>query len=223
MDGEWEPPPSCSYLQQQYRGMQAPASQSAWNDIYHGGGQSAMDLSNFPGLVPNVGSSAHMLYENLFQPYPLQQQPLQFQPQPQPQLQPQPQPHLQPSRERSSGSEGSEKKPRGRPRKYAPRTEPPQQDGAIVPANVGAMVPANVGAIVPVNVGADVDSVGPATGSGQQPADPPFAKRPRGRPPGTGRRQQLGDQGKVVSHSAGTGLIPHMLVTSAGEACIFLV
>lgn len=183
MDGGWEPPPSCSFLPQQYQGMQVPAPASPWDAIYHGGARPALDLPGFPVLDPDVGSSDPMLYANRFQPYPLQQQP------PQPPLPlPQPQPQPQTPRERSSGNETVVKKPRGRPRKYA-----------LVPAN-----------------DAEVGSVGSATGGGRQP-DAPVVKRPRGRPPGTGRRQQLGDQGKVVSISAGTGPTPHMLVTSAGE------
>ncbi|CAN4105425.1 unnamed protein product [Withania somnifera] len=83
------------------------------------------------------------------------------------------------------------KRKRGRPRKYAP-------DGS-----------ANSGIISPP----------PQSGGGFSPTEgveaPSFLrKKGRGRPPGSGKKQQLGDLG---SAGAGTGFRPHAITVKAGE------
>ncbi|GMH17252.1 hypothetical protein Nepgr_019093 [Nepenthes gracilis] len=45
----------------------------------------------------------------------------------------------------------------------------------------------------------------------------PTQKRGRGRPPGTGRKQQLASFGKWPSGSAGVGFTPHIITIAAGE------
>ncbi|KAF5192280.1 At-hook motif nuclear-localized protein [Thalictrum thalictroides] len=45
----------------------------------------------------------------------------------------------------------------------------------------------------------------------------PTQKRGRGRPPGTGRKQQLASLGELVSGSAGMGFTPHVITIAIGE------
>nr|DAD47402.1 TPA_asm: hypothetical protein HUJ06_017339 [Nelumbo nucifera] len=45
----------------------------------------------------------------------------------------------------------------------------------------------------------------------------PTQKRGRGRPPGTGRKQQLASLGEWLSGSAGMGFTPHIITISVGE------
>ncbi|KAJ4824905.1 hypothetical protein Tsubulata_007218 [Turnera subulata] len=45
----------------------------------------------------------------------------------------------------------------------------------------------------------------------------PTQKRGRGRPPGTGRKQQLASLGEWLSGSAGVGFTPHILTIAVGE------
>ncbi|KAL5727507.1 hypothetical protein ACHQM5_000694 [Ranunculus cassubicifolius] len=45
----------------------------------------------------------------------------------------------------------------------------------------------------------------------------PSQKRGRGRPPGTGRKQQLASLGEWISGSAGMGFTPHVLTIAVGE------
>ncbi|XP_043693550.1 AT-hook motif nuclear-localized protein 9-like [Telopea speciosissima] len=45
----------------------------------------------------------------------------------------------------------------------------------------------------------------------------PSQKRGRGRPPGTGRKQQLASLGEWLSGSAGMGFTPHIITISVGE------
>nr|GMD64991.1 AT-hook motif nuclear-localized protein 9-like [Ipomoea batatas] len=45
----------------------------------------------------------------------------------------------------------------------------------------------------------------------------PSQKRGRGRPPGTGRKQQLASLGGWMSHSAGSGFTPHIITVAVGE------
>ncbi|KAK8521993.1 hypothetical protein V6N12_066563 [Hibiscus sabdariffa] len=46
---------------------------------------------------------------------------------------------------------------------------------------------------------------------------PASQKRGRGRPPGTGRKQQLASLGEWLSGSAGTGFTPHVITVAIGE------
>nr|KJB24699.1 hypothetical protein B456_004G158000 [Gossypium raimondii]KJB24701.1 hypothetical protein B456_004G158000 [Gossypium raimondii] len=50
----------------------------------------------------------------------------------------------------------------------------------------------------------------------------PGQKRGRGRPPGTGRKQQLASLGDWLSGSAGMGFTPHVITVAVGEVCYFL-
>ncbi|KAM3342997.1 AT-hook motif nuclear-localized protein 10 [Capsicum galapagoense] len=91
------------------------------------------------------------------------------------------------------------KRKRGRPRKYAP-------DGA---ANSGMMSPPPLSAA----------QVAAQSGGGFSPSEgvegASFAKKKgRGRPPGSGKKQQLGDLG---SAGAGTGFRPQVIAVKAGE------
>ncbi|KAF9623915.1 hypothetical protein IFM89_006642 [Coptis chinensis] len=79
------------------------------------------------------------------------------------------------------------KRKRGRPRKYGP-------DGAVSLA------------LSPIS------STPPAPSSVS-----PNQKRGRGRPPGTGRKQQLASLGEWISGSAGMGFTPHIITIAIGE------
>ncbi|KAF2313292.1 hypothetical protein GH714_010170 [Hevea brasiliensis] len=80
------------------------------------------------------------------------------------------------------------KKKRGRPRKYAP-------DGQV-------------------SLGLSPMPVKPKPSSGQDPLSP---RRARGRPPGTGRKQQLALLGDWMNSSAGLAFSPHVIRIGAGE------
>ncbi|KAJ8504835.1 hypothetical protein OPV22_005721 [Ensete ventricosum] len=86
----------------------------------------------------------------------------------------------------------SVKRKRGRPRKYGP---------------VGSVALA----LSPVSSSAPPDTV---IGSG---SGVPAQKRGRGRPPGTGRKQQLASLGEWVAGSAGMGFTPHVITIAEGE------
>ncbi|OVA14060.1 protein of unknown function DUF296 [Macleaya cordata] len=77
---------------------------------------------------------------------------------------------------------------RGRPRKYGP-------DGAVSLA------------LSPIS------STPPVSTSSLSPTQ----KRGRGRPPGTGRKQQLASLGEWISGSAGMGFTPHIITIAIGE------
>lgn len=47
----------------------------------------------------------------------------------------------------------------------------------------------------------------------------PFQKRGRGRPTGSGRKQQLAPLGAWLSGSAGMGFTPHVITVAVGEVC----
>lgn len=81
------------------------------------------------------------------------------------------------------------KKKRGRPRKYAP-------DG-----------------LSPATSSRPVREAGAEAGASGEPTQ----KRGRGRPPGSGRKQQLAALGGWIASSAGTGFAPHPLIVAAGE------
>ncbi|KQK16530.1 AT-hook motif nuclear-localized protein 9 [Brachypodium distachyon] len=88
------------------------------------------------------------------------------------------------------------KKKRGRPRKYKP---PP--DGLSPPSSTSALV------TVPATPGS-----GPGPGGSGGPSE----KR-RGRPPGSGKMQQLASLGKCFLGSVGTGFTPHVIIIPSGE------
>ncbi|KAK7308978.1 hypothetical protein RJT34_05353 [Clitoria ternatea] len=80
------------------------------------------------------------------------------------------------------------KKKRGRPRKYGP-------DGTV---SLG---------LSPMSATAN-STPGSAT---------PSEKRPRGRPPGSGRKQQLASLGEWMNSSAGLAFSPHVITIGVGE------
>uniref|UniRef100_A0A2P2LK57 AT-hook motif nuclear-localized protein n=1 Tax=Rhizophora mucronata TaxID=61149 RepID=A0A2P2LK57_RHIMU len=80
------------------------------------------------------------------------------------------------------------KKKRGRPRKYAP-------DGQV-------------------SLGLSSMPVKPRPSSVQDPMSP---KRAKGRPPGTGRKQQLALLGEWMNNSAGIAFAPHVIHIGVGE------
>ncbi|KAK1309055.1 hypothetical protein QJS10_CPA09g01659 [Acorus calamus] len=98
-----------------------------------------------------------------------------------------------------SGGQSGEtvKRKRGRPRKYGP-------DGTVALALSPMSSPAS--------------GLGPGSGSvsmsGPASTTP---KRGRGRPPGTGRKQQLAAVGEWMIGSAGMGFTPHVITISIGE------
>ncbi|CAL9125110.1 unnamed protein product [Musa textilis] len=89
------------------------------------------------------------------------------------------------------------KRKRGRPRKYG-------SDGSVALA------------LSPISSSAPPSGtvIGSGTASG---AGAPTPKRGRGRPPGTGRKQQLASLGEWVVGSAGMGFTPHVITISIGE------
>ncbi|KAI3756438.1 hypothetical protein L1987_56258 [Smallanthus sonchifolius] len=86
-----------------------------------------------------------------------------------------------------SRSESIVKKKRGRPRKYAP-------DGSHMAL---ALTPAPT-----------VGTPDPST---------PTPQKKRGRPPGSGRKQQLANVGEWMHNSAGSAFTPHIIHVSVGE------
>ncbi|TKY70946.1 AT-hook motif nuclear-localized protein 5 [Spatholobus suberectus] len=81
------------------------------------------------------------------------------------------------------------KKKRGRPRKYGP-------DGTV---SLG---------LSPMSATANSTPGGSGT---------PAEKRPRGRPPGSGRKQQLASLGEWMNSSAGLAFSPHVITVGVGE------
>ncbi|CAA7390921.1 unnamed protein product [Spirodela intermedia] len=94
------------------------------------------------------------------------------------------------------------KRKRGRPRKYGP-------DGTM---SLGLSPLSSTGP----GAGSSPGSSGVVSMAGSGSAPPP-QKRGRGRPPGTGRKQQLASCGEWISSSAGVGFTPHIITISAGE------
>ncbi|EHA8589111.1 AT-hook motif nuclear-localized protein 9 [Cocos nucifera] len=90
------------------------------------------------------------------------------------------------------GSGEPMKRKRGRPRKYGP-------DGTM------ALALSPISSVTP-----------PGSGMGSGSAAP-TQKRGRGRPPGTGRKQQLASLGEWVAGSAGMGFTPHIITIAVGE------
>ncbi|XXG85184.1 hypothetical protein AAC387_Pa11g0314 [Persea americana] len=84
------------------------------------------------------------------------------------------------------------KRKRGRPRKYGP-------DGTI-----STMSPT-------------ANSAPPASSAPASSLASPVQKRGRGRPPGSGSKQQLAALGQWVSGSAGMGFTPHVITIPVGE------
>ncbi|KAK7318251.1 hypothetical protein RJT34_02950 [Clitoria ternatea] len=81
------------------------------------------------------------------------------------------------------------KKKRGRPRKYGP-------EGPVSLRLSPMSAPANSTALVPIS---------------------PSQKRGRGRPPGSGRKQQLAALGEWMNSSAGLAFSPHVVTIGVGE------
>ncbi|KAM0904341.1 hypothetical protein ACQ4PT_018056 [Festuca glaucescens] len=128
------------------------------------------------------------------------------------------------------GSEGGQdeqvKKKRGRPRKYKP-------DGSVTALGLSSPSPSTphssssgMGTMIATpgsgfGPGAIVTTpgsgLGPGTGSGGSGSGALTEKRPRGRPPGSGKMQQLASLGKWFLGSVGTGFTPHVIIISAGE------
>ncbi|XP_072989055.1 AT-hook motif nuclear-localized protein 10-like [Typha latifolia] len=91
------------------------------------------------------------------------------------------------------------KRKRGRPRKYGP-------DGSMALA----LSPASSAAPIPGAGGFSPSSTGVANPASSASAD--AMKKARGRPPGSGRKQQMAALG-----SAGIGFTPHVITVKAGE------
>ncbi|XP_074578097.1 AT-hook motif nuclear-localized protein 11-like [Curcuma longa] len=89
------------------------------------------------------------------------------------------------------------KRKRGRPRKYGP-------DGAVALA------------LSPSSLSAPSGTAGTESGSAPG-AGTPAQKRGRGRPAGTGRKQQLASLGEWVAGSAGMRFTPHVITIAVGE------
>ncbi|EOY24022.1 PREDICTED: AT-hook motif nuclear-localized protein 13 [Theobroma cacao] len=98
-------------------------------------------------------------------------------------------------------TEPAMKKKRGRPRKYAP-------DGNIALLQLAPTTPI---ASNSANHGGG-DSVGLGSSSGGGAASEPPAKRNRGRPPGSGKRQM-----DALGGVGGVGFTPHVITVKAGE------
>ncbi|XP_004298749.1 PREDICTED: uncharacterized protein LOC101291722 [Fragaria vesca subsp. vesca] len=100
----------------------------------------------------------------------------------------------------SPGAPSSEpvKKKRGRPRKYGPGLGSGQGQGPDAPVSL---------ALSPLS-----STPNPTPGSTS-----PTPKRNRGRPPGTGRKQQLANLGEWMNSSAGQAFAPHVITIEAGE------
>ncbi|XP_062027739.1 AT-hook motif nuclear-localized protein 5-like [Rosa rugosa] len=88
------------------------------------------------------------------------------------------------------------KKKRGRPRKYGPGPGPGSAPDAPVSLALSPMS----------------STPNPTPGSTS-----PTPKRNRGRPPGTGRKQQLANLGEWMNSSAGQAFAPHVITIEAGE------
>ncbi|XP_022736463.1 AT-hook motif nuclear-localized protein 13-like [Durio zibethinus] len=100
-------------------------------------------------------------------------------------------------------TEPAMKKKRGRPRKYTP-------DGNIALLQLAPTTPI---ASNSANHGAGGDSVGLGSSSGGAgAASEPPAKRNRGRPPGSGKRQM-----DALGGVGGLGFTPHVIMVKAGE------
>ncbi|GJM87415.1 hypothetical protein PR202_ga03366 [Eleusine coracana subsp. coracana] len=105
------------------------------------------------------------------------------------------------------GQDDQVKKKRGRPRKYKP-------DGAVTlglsPSS--SLTPHSANS----EMGTMVTTPG-SGGSGGSGSGAPSEKRGRGRPPGSGKMQQLASLGKWFLGSVGTGFTPHVIIISPGE------
>ncbi|XP_050379039.1 AT-hook motif nuclear-localized protein 5 [Argentina anserina] len=93
------------------------------------------------------------------------------------------------------------KKKRGRPRKYGPGT------GLGSGSGQGPDTPVSL-ALSPMSSTPNPTTPGSTS---------PTPKRNRGRPPGTGRKQQLANLGEWMNSSAGQAFAPHVITIEAGE------
>ncbi|CAM0943276.1 unnamed protein product [Alopecurus aequalis] len=115
------------------------------------------------------------------------------------------------------GSEGGPdehvKKKRGRPRKYKP-------DGSVTALGLSSPSPSTPHSSSPgsgFGPGAIVTTPGSGFGPGGSGSGALTEKRARGRPPGSGKMQQLASLGKWFLGSVGTGFTPHVIIIQAGE------
>ncbi|AQK55300.1 AT-hook motif nuclear-localized protein 9 [Zea mays] len=103
------------------------------------------------------------------------------------------------------------KKKRGRPRKYKP-------DGAVTlglsPSS--SLTPHSASLGMGTMISAPGSGFG-SEGSGASGLGAPSEKRGRGRPPGSGKMQQLASLGKWFLGSVGTGFTPHVIIIQPGE------
>lgn len=106
-----------------------------------------------------------------------------------------------------AGQDEQVKKKRGRPRKYKP-------DGAVtLGLSPSSLTPHSSSS----GMGTMVSTPGSGFGSGGSGSGGPTEKRGRGRPPGSGKMQQLASLGKWFLGSVGTGFTPHVIIISPGE------
>uniref|UniRef100_A0ACD5YWH0 Uncharacterized protein n=1 Tax=Avena sativa TaxID=4498 RepID=A0ACD5YWH0_AVESA len=125
-----------------------------------------------------------------------------------------------------AGQDGQGKKKRGRPRKYKPDgsvtalglSSPSPSTPHSSSSGMGTMVATPGSGFGPGAIVATPGSgLGPGTGSGGSGSGALTEKRGRGRPPGSGKMQQLASLGKWFLGSVGTGFTPHVIIISAGE------
>nr|BAJ88157.1 predicted protein [Hordeum vulgare subsp. vulgare] len=110
-----------------------------------------------------------------------------------------------------AGQDEQVKKKRGRPRKYKP-------DGSVtLGLSPSPSTPHSSSPGMGTMVTTPGSGFGQGTGSGGSGSGALTEKRGRGRPPGSGRMQQLASLGKWFLGSVGTGFTPHVIIISAGE------
>lgn len=110
-----------------------------------------------------------------------------------------------------AGQDEQVKKKRGRPRKYKP-------DGSVtLGLSPSPSTPHSSSPGMGTMVTTPGSGFGPGTGSGGSGSGALTEKRGRGRPPGSGKMQQLASLGKWFLGSVGTGFTPHVIIISAGE------
>ncbi|XP_048550607.1 AT-hook motif nuclear-localized protein 9-like [Triticum urartu] len=110
-----------------------------------------------------------------------------------------------------AGQDEQVKKKRGRPRKYKP-------DGSVtLGLSPSPSTPHSSSPGMGMMVTTPGSGFGSGTGSGGSGSGALTEKRGRGRPPGSGKMQQLASLGKWFLGSVGTGFTPHVIIISAGE------
>uniref|UniRef100_A0A0E0CTC2 AT-hook motif nuclear-localized protein n=1 Tax=Oryza meridionalis TaxID=40149 RepID=A0A0E0CTC2_9ORYZ len=110
-----------------------------------------------------------------------------------------------------AGQDEPVKKKRGRPRKYKP-------DGAVtLGLSPSSSTPHSSTSAMGTMVTTPGSGFGSGAGSGGSGSGALTEKRGRGRPPGSGKMQQLASLGKWFLGSVGTGFTPHVIIISPGE------